>query len=442
MRDLSSIEQLVVEAGPYLEAPDYNGEESLKALSLASVLVVGAGGLGCEILKNLVMTGFRNIHIIDMDTIDISNLNRQFLFRESDIGFPKASIAAERVLERFAWSPASTSFTASTPTSSPLCIHPHVCRIQSMPSSFYAKFSLVICGLDNIEARRWINATLVLLVDESLTTLIPMIDGGTEGFRGQLRLIIPSVTLCFECTLDMVPPKTSFPVCTIAHTPRLPEHCVEWARMLEWPRVRAREECSFDADNPLHIDWIFEHARDRAKKYGISGVTRMLTLGVVKNIVPSIASTNAIIAASCCNEAFKLATGQWPLLNDYMMYSGDESIFTYTFAPTKKPHCPVCGQDAQKFIVNRDWTLAKLVDRVSKQFKVPDASFATSTTNLFFSSPPALRTATEPNLAKPLSDLVSHGEQVVVTHKEFPLALRLLIIFDESQPQERDPFMP
>ena len=65
----------------------------LKSSDQSRVLLVGAGGIGCELLKNLVLTGFGEIHIVDLDTIDLSNLNRQFLFRQEHIKKSKALVS-------------------------------------------------------------------------------------------------------------------------------------------------------------------------------------------------------------------------------------------------------------------------------------------------------------------------------------------------------------
>lgn len=101
-----------------------------------------------------------------IDTIDVSNLNRQFLFRQADVGKSKAEVAAKFVEKRVKG----------------VSITPHNCKIQDKDDDFYMQFTIIICGLDSIEARRWINSTLVNLVDdENPETMKPLIDGGTEG---------------------------------------------------------------------------------------------------------------------------------------------------------------------------------------------------------------------------------------------------------------------
>jgi ubiquitin-activating enzyme E1 C len=313
-------------------------------------------------------------------------------------------------------------------------ITPHYCRIQDKNDDFYRQFSIVVCGLDSIEARRWINSQLVELFDEEdPDSLKILIDGGTEGFKGQSRVIIPTMTSCIECQLDMHAPRAAVPLCTLATIPRQPEHCIEWANIIAWEQEKPFPK--LDNDDPEHIAWLYKKSLARAQEFNIPGVTYSLTQGVVKNIIPAIASTNAIIAASCCNEAFKIAMGAAPSLGteeNYMMYSGNDGIYTYTFKHEKKDDCPVCGNLPRDLEVGKEWTLQELIESLAvvpgAQLKKP--SVRAEEKSLYMQSPESLEVATRPNLAKKVTEFVNEGDEIGVTDPAFArVAFRFRVRF-------------
>lgn len=350
------------------------------------------------------MSGISDVHVIDLDTIDVTNLNRQFLFRQKDVGSSKATVAAQFINERCPW----------------MKVTPHHGKIQDKDPSFYASFNAIISGLDNVEARRWLNATVCGLVqvdddgDPDPSTIIPIVDGGTEGFSGQARVILPRITSCFECSLDAFPPQRNFPLCTIAETPRRPEHCIAYAFILEWPRQFPDKK--LDKDSPEDMTWVYETALARAKRFNIEGVTYMLTLGVVKNIIPAVASTNAIVAAACVGEVVKLLTFMSQTLNTYHMYMGSQGVYAHTFVYERKEDCPVCTATVRKITLGKDDTLNQLIQLLRDgDLRLQSPSLTTISKTLYMPKPPALELATRPNLDKPLSSLVEPGEEITVT---------------------------
>jgi ubiquitin-activating enzyme E1 C len=148
------------------------------------------------------------------------------LFREKDIGRFKSEVAAEYVMKRCPG----------------VQVMPYTKRLEKFDKSFYRQFNVVIAGLDSVDARRWLNAMLVSLVqvdDDGKvdpTTVIPLIDGACEGWKGQARLFFPRLTSCYECSMATLPKQREFAGCTIANVPRLPEHCIAYARKVLWPR--------------------------------------------------------------------------------------------------------------------------------------------------------------------------------------------------------------
>ncbi|CAL8296379.1 unnamed protein product [Boreogadus saida] len=184
-------------------------KELAESLSTCRVLVVGAGGIGCELLKNLVLTGFKNIEVIDLDIIDVSNLNRQFLFQKKHVGKSKAQVAKESVLQ-------------FCPTANITAYHDSIMN-PDYNVEFFRNFMLVMNALDNRAARNHVNR-MCLAAD------IPLIESGTAGYLGQVTVIKKGLTECYEC--QPKPTQKTFPGCTIRNTPSEPIHCIVWAKYL------------------------------------------------------------------------------------------------------------------------------------------------------------------------------------------------------------------
>jgi adenylyltransferase/sulfurtransferase len=145
----------------------------------ARVLVIGAGALGNEILKNLALLGFGNIVLVDMDLIDATNLSRSILYRSTDVGKRKVDVAAEATRNIF---PEAR-------------VHPiHANVVHGLGLGIFGWADVVLAGLDNREARLWINRACWKMNR-------PWIDGAIEGINGVARAFLPGAPPCYECTL-------------------------------------------------------------------------------------------------------------------------------------------------------------------------------------------------------------------------------------------------
>uniref|UniRef100_A0A8C7JXA9 NEDD8-activating enzyme E1 catalytic subunit n=1 Tax=Oncorhynchus kisutch TaxID=8019 RepID=A0A8C7JXA9_ONCKI len=303
------VKKFLERPGPFTH-PDF--EPSIESLGFlletCKILVIGAGagGLGCELLKNLALSGFRHIHVVDMDTIDISNLNRKNLLNESvlrvywtkDVGQPKADVAADFVNGRVPG-----------------------CQVNSI---------LLFVDLDSIIARHWMNGMLVCLnINNMLFGLfvyVRVFSGFKRGLGGGMAGGI------------------NFPMCTIASMPRLPEHCVEYVRMLQWPKDKPfGDGVGLDGDNPEHIHWVFQRAQERAVDYSITGVTYRLTQDDKTHVLPAFSHT----FSACSTEVFKIASSTYIPLNNYLVFNIVDGLYTYTFEAERKENCSACSQVPQ-----------------------------------------------------------------------------------------------
>ncbi|KAL1957404.1 hypothetical protein VTO42DRAFT_6084 [Malbranchea cinnamomea] len=195
------------------------GKDFQEKLSNVTQFLVGAGAIGCEMLKNWAMIGLATgprgqITVTDMDQIEKSNLNRQFLFRNSDVGKLKSECAAAAV-------------QAMNPDlkGKIVALRERVGQDSEhiFNEDFWEALDGVTNALDNVDARTYVDRRCVFFRK-------PLLESGTLGTKGNTQVILPNLTESYSSSRD--PPEQSFPMCTLRSFPNRIEHTIAWARDL------------------------------------------------------------------------------------------------------------------------------------------------------------------------------------------------------------------
>jgi ubiquitin-activating enzyme E1 len=193
------------------------GREFQEKLSNVNEFLVGAGAIGCEMLKNWAMIGLATgptgkISVTDMDSIEKSNLNRQFLFRPKEVGKLKSECAA-------------TAVQAMNPD-----LKGHIVALRDrvgedtehiFDENFWNSLDGVTNALDNVDARTYVDRRCVFFRK-------PLLESGTLGTKGNTQVVIPHLTESYSSSQD--PPEQSFPMCTLRSFPNNINHTIAWAR--------------------------------------------------------------------------------------------------------------------------------------------------------------------------------------------------------------------
>ncbi|KAL4919547.1 hypothetical protein BDW62DRAFT_209750 [Aspergillus aurantiobrunneus] len=193
------------------------GKEFQEKIANITQFLVGAGAIGCETLKNWAMMGLGTgpkgkIFVTDMDQIEKSNLNRQFLFRTKDVGKLKSECASAAVV---AMNPELEGKIVTLKDR----VGPDTEEIFN--EDFWESLDGVTNALDNVEARTYVDRRCVFFRK-------PLLESGTLGTKGNTQVVLPRITESYSSSQD--PPEKSFPMCTLKSFPNRIEHTIAWAR--------------------------------------------------------------------------------------------------------------------------------------------------------------------------------------------------------------------
>lgn len=189
------------------------GKKLFNKIQNSVPFIIGSGAIGCELIKNLGMLGVKKIILTDNDHIEKSNLSRQFLFCDEDIGKSKSHVASNKI-------------KLMNLDTNIITYDKKVCKETEniFNESFHSEIDIYLNALDNIDSRLYMD-------QQAIKYKKPLIDSGTMGSKGNVQVIIPYLTESYGSSKD--PEEDSgIPICTIKSFPYKPEHTIQWAREL------------------------------------------------------------------------------------------------------------------------------------------------------------------------------------------------------------------
>ena len=379
-----------------LRIEGWNQEKLLKA----TVMIVGVGATGCEVAKNLALMGVGRLILIDNDVVELSNLSRQMLFSDEDIGKPKAPTAAEKLKKMNPWINVEAYFE----------------DVRNIVQERFENADVLVSCLDNWPVRRWLNSLAVELGK-------PLVDLSMDGFYANLQIVLPGKTACLECHGDeLIPKEMQVAECTLRR--RKPQDLVNDLKENGIDISLDIAEKLFQLNIKTIYDLKYAQADlleklDKKARKVVSKIQEKL-----KPKMPALQSVAAMIAGLASTEIVKIlhegSLGE--ILTDFLVYDGLTGKFT-SVKLERRPDCFVCGdlvrEEAVKFPVKLDEKVIDLKRRIAEKFSIPDPEILYKTWRL--------------SDDQKLSDLdVKSGDVIYVdTSRRFmPLPLKLEVLED------------
>ncbi len=298
-------------------------------LKNSKVLIVGVGGLGTEVAKNLAAAGVGTIYLCDMDYIEHSNLNRQILFVDAKEGDYKAEAAA-KFLKKI------NPFGKYIPLVRPL---------ETISPRVFQDVDVVVSGLDGARARLNLNRRCLLYKK-------PLVDGGTREFNGHVYTSWPGKNACLECDPLRDPAREDLAACSLVGEPRKRVHCA-LKSLLAFQEHHGRLPRT---DDHHEMQRVTDKANALLTKYFPQD--RPFSMDEMLQLIdfhePSIITVNAVIASLQSQEILKLLhhvknKNLGTVCLEHVVYNGLTGKFYY-IQRLPNPKCLACGPKAPPFL--------------------------------------------------------------------------------------------